>query len=103
LVTKQLGLLRDFPGVARVAVLVNPTNVTAETTSRAAEATALFDRVPPPAAGSNKISREVFNRPSTNSASSFSLVRPASADCPYPINRPRECKAVAHLLAALVR
>jgi len=41
LVTKQLGLLRDLiPGVARVAVLVNPTNVTAETTSRAAEATA---------------------------------------------------------------
>jgi putative ABC transport system substrate-binding protein len=41
LVTKQLGLLRDLiPGIARVAVLVNPTNVTAETTSRAAEATA---------------------------------------------------------------
>jgi putative tryptophan/tyrosine transport system substrate-binding protein len=41
LVTKQLGLLRDLiPGVARVAVLVNPTNVTAESTSRAAEATA---------------------------------------------------------------
>ena len=42
LVTKQLGLLRDLiPGVARVAVLVNPTNVTAETT--------LEPRKPPPA------------------------------------------------------
>ena len=38
LVTKQLGLLRELvPGMSRVAILVNPTNITAETTLRAAE------------------------------------------------------------------
>jgi len=41
LVTKQLGLVRELiPGAARVAVLVNPANITAEPTSRAAEAAA---------------------------------------------------------------
>jgi putative ABC transport system substrate-binding protein len=38
LVAKQLGLLRELiPGMSRVAILVNTTNITAETTLRAAE------------------------------------------------------------------
>jgi putative tryptophan/tyrosine transport system substrate-binding protein len=41
LVAKQLGLLRELiPGTSRVAVLVNPANITAETTLRAVEAAA---------------------------------------------------------------
>jgi putative ABC transport system substrate-binding protein len=41
LAAKQLGLLRELvPGTSRVAVLVNPANVTAETTLRAVEAAA---------------------------------------------------------------
>jgi putative ABC transport system substrate-binding protein len=42
LVAKQLGLLRELiPGTARVAVLVNQTNITAETTLKTVEAAAL--------------------------------------------------------------
>jgi putative ABC transport system substrate-binding protein len=41
LVAKQLGLMHELvPGTARVAILVNPANVTAEPTSSAAEAAA---------------------------------------------------------------
>jgi putative ABC transport system substrate-binding protein len=41
LVAKQLGLLRELiPGIARVATLVNPANITAETTLRAVEVAA---------------------------------------------------------------